>query len=124
MRNDAASAGFISLPAWAITDPTFGPKASSPGSSALFFKALRGTPVTIKSIVIPAVFALAVAGGLAPAPVQASCLKGAVVGGAVGHLAGHHALLGAGVGCLMGRHEANRDYQDRYDNHGWDNGRH
>ncbi len=36
------------------------------------------------------------------------CIKGAVVGGAAGHFAGHHGLLGAGAGCLIGRHEANK----------------
>lgn len=74
----------------------------------------------MKSIVIPAVFAIAVAAGLAPASVQAAgCLKGAVVGGAAGHLAGHP-LLGAGAGCLIGRHEANKDDHDRDDHHGRD----
>jgi len=53
-------------------------------------------------------------------PQQASaagCLKGAAVGGVVGHYAGHHGVLGAGAGCLWGRHEANkRAYeQGRYD---------
>ena len=42
-------------------------------------------------------------------PVQAKgCLKGAVVGGAAGHFAGHHGLLGAAAGCVIGRHEANK----------------
>jgi outer membrane lipoprotein SlyB len=36
------------------------------------------------------------------------CLKGAVVGGAAGHLAGHHGILGAAAGCVIGRHEANK----------------
>jgi outer membrane lipoprotein SlyB len=41
------------------------------------------------------------------------CLKGAVVGGAAGHLAGHHGILGAAAGCVIGRHEANkRDKMD------------
>ena len=34
------------------------------------------------------------------------CLKGAAVGGVAGHFVHHHALLGAGVGCLIGHHEA------------------
>jgi hypothetical protein len=34
----------------------------------------------------------------------AGCLKGAVVGGIAGHYAGHHGLLGAGAGCLVGKH--------------------
>ena len=36
------------------------------------------------------------------------CLKGAVVGGVGGHVAGGHGLLGAGAGCLVGRHIANK----------------
>jgi hypothetical protein len=49
----------------------------------------------------------------------AGCLRGAAVGGVVGHYAGHHGVLGAGIGCLWGRHEANKrtyeqDRQDRY----------
>jgi len=38
----------------------------------------------------------------------AGCLKGAVVGGIAGHYAGDHGLLGAGAGCLIGRHYANK----------------
>ena len=36
------------------------------------------------------------------------CLKGAAVGGIGGHVAGGHGLLGAGAGCLVGRHMANK----------------
>jgi hypothetical protein len=36
------------------------------------------------------------------------CRKGAAVGGVGGHLAGGHGLLGAGAGCLVGRHMANK----------------
>ena len=36
------------------------------------------------------------------------CLTGAAVGGAAGHFAGHHSLIGAGVGCAVGRHRANK----------------
>ena len=36
------------------------------------------------------------------------CLKGAAVGGIGGHVAGGHGLLGAGVGCVVGRHMANK----------------
>ena len=36
------------------------------------------------------------------------CLKGAAVGSVGGHLAGGHGLLGAGAGCLVGRHMANK----------------
>jgi hypothetical protein len=68
----------------------------------------------MKSILIPLAFALALAPGLTPAPVQAAgCLKGAAVGGVAGHLAGHHGLLGAGAGCIIGRHEANKHAHER-----------
>ena len=44
-----------------------------------------------------------------PLPANAAgCLKGAVVGGVAGHYAGHHGLLGAGAGCLVGRHYAKK----------------
>jgi hypothetical protein len=63
----------------------------------------------MKSILMPAALALALAAGLTTAPVEAAgCLKGATIGGVAGHLAGHHGLLGAGAGCVIGRHEANK----------------
>jgi len=34
------------------------------------------------------------------------CLKGAAVGGVVGHVAGRHAVAGAAVGCVIGHHRA------------------
>ncbi len=45
----------------------------------------------------------------------AGCVKGAVVGGVAGHYAGHHGWLGAGAGCLIGRHEANKHARERSD---------
>ena len=36
------------------------------------------------------------------------CIKGALVGGAAGHFAGHHGVLGAAAGCAIGHHEANK----------------
>lgn len=36
------------------------------------------------------------------------CLTGAAVGGVAGHVAGHHSVIGAGVGCAVGRHRANK----------------
>lgn len=36
------------------------------------------------------------------------CLKGAAVGGAAGHVAGGHGVLGAAAGCAIGRHRANK----------------
>jgi len=45
---------------------------------------------------------------LAPAAVEAKgCIKGAVVGGLAGHMAGH-GKIGAVAGCVIGRHEANK----------------
>jgi hypothetical protein len=43
------------------------------------------------------VFALGCQGAQA-----AGCLSGAAVGAVGGHLAGHHALLGAAGGCIVG----------------------
>ena len=48
---------------------------------------------------------------IAAAPQLASakgCLKGAVVGGVGGHVAGGHGVLGAAAGCAVGRHMANK----------------
>jgi hypothetical protein len=36
------------------------------------------------------------------------CIRGALIGGTAGHFAGHHGLLGAAAGCVVGRHEANK----------------
>jgi hypothetical protein len=47
---------------------------------------------------------LALAGAAAVQPAQAGCLTGAAVGGVAGHFAGHHGLIGAGVGCAIGHH--------------------
>jgi hypothetical protein len=53
----------------------------------------------------------------------AGCLKGAVIGGTVGHFAGHHGVLGAGVGCAIGHHEAAKHERERereaYYRHHW-----
>lgn len=35
-------------------------------------------------------------------------MKGAVVGGVAGHYAGHHGVIGAAAGCLIGRHQAKK----------------
>ena len=46
---------------------------------------------------------------LAPAVSEAKgCIKGALVGGVAGHYAGHHGVLGAAAGCLIGRHQAQK----------------
>jgi hypothetical protein len=44
------------------------------------------------------------------------CLKGAAVGGVAGHFAGHHGLMGAAAGCVIGRHEANKRERERRQN--------
>ena len=70
----------------------------------------------MKSMLMPAALALALAAWLTPAPVQAAgCLKGAAIGGVAGHFAGHHGLLGAGAGCIIGRHEANKHAREGAD---------
>jgi hypothetical protein len=60
----------------------------------------------MKAIIGCAVAALALAFTV-PANAK-GCLKGALIGGAAGHYASHHGLLGAAAGCVVGRHEANR----------------
>ena len=69
----------------------------------------------MRVILVSAAFALGVAAitlSATPAP-AAGCLNGAVIGGAAGHYAGHHGLLGAGAGCLIGRHEAAKHARER-----------
>lgn len=48
----------------------------------------------------------------------AGCLKGAAVGGVAGHYVGNHGLLGAGVGCIVGRHQANKREREKMNNTG------
>ena len=62
----------------------------------------------MKSLIVAAALIFAVTGFPDGAAHAAGCLKGAVVGGVAGHYAGHHGVLGAGAGCLIGRHEANK----------------
>src|SRR6266446_713615 len=69
----------------------------------------------MRSILLPAAFAVAVTGlalSSTPAPAR-GCLKGAVIGGVAGHFAGHHGLLGAGAGCVIGHHEASKHARER-----------
>ncbi len=48
---------------------------------------------------------LALVALLAAAPCfAAGCLSGAAVGGIGGHVAGHHAIAGAALGCAVGHH--------------------
>ena len=42
------------------------------------------------------------------------CIKGAIVGGIAGHLAGH-GKVGVVAGCIIGRHEANKQDANRTD---------
>jgi hypothetical protein len=85
----------------------------------------------MKSMLVAAAALLAVI-GLSSSPSEAAgCVKGAVVGGVAGHFVGHHGLLGAGVGCAIGHHEAYRrdrerawsDRSDRSYGRGWDRDR-
>jgi hypothetical protein len=63
----------------------------------------------VKQIMLLAAAAVAVSGIATSQPANAAgCLRGAAVGGVAGHFMGHHGLVGAGVGCLWGRHEANK----------------
>lgn len=57
----------------------------------------------------------------APAQAKPNCIKGAVVGGLVGHFAGGHGLAGAAGGCAVGHVMRNReDRRDRYERSGYD----
>jgi hypothetical protein len=78
----------------------------------------------MKAILIPAAFAVAVTGlalSSTPAPAK-GCLKGAAVGGVAGHFAGHHGLLGAGAGCIIGHHEATKHARERAYHEGYGSG--
>ncbi|MDB5543904.1 MAG: hypothetical protein JWO64_1053 [Hyphomicrobiales bacterium] len=55
----------------------------------------------------------------APAEARPNCIKGAVVGGLVGHFAGGHAVAGAAGGCAVGHVMKNRD-RDRYERSGYE----
>jgi hypothetical protein len=76
--------------------------------------AVRVTVETkMKFILVPAL-ALLMAAGWATMPAQAAgCLKGAAVGGVAGHFAGHHGVLGAGAGCIIGHHEAAKHAREK-----------
>jgi hypothetical protein len=52
-------------------------------------------------------YPIAISLAMLPLAVHAhGCLKGAAVGGVVGHVAGHHAVAGAALGCVVGHHQA------------------
>jgi hypothetical protein len=65
---------------------------------------------SIATLGLALIMALSIA---SPAANAAGCLKGAVVGGVAGHYAGNHGLLGAGAGCLIGRHYANKHAREQ-----------
>ena len=84
----------------------------------------------MKSMLVAAAAVLTVIGVSSASAEAAGCVKGAVVGGIAGHFVGHHGLLGAGVGCAIGHHEAyrrdrERGWSDRSDRagRGWDHDR-
>jgi hypothetical protein len=61
----------------------------------------------MKFIAAAAILSVAAAAGIS-GPAQAKgCLKGAAVGGLAGHMV-NHGVLGAGAGCVVGHHEANK----------------
>jgi hypothetical protein len=69
----------------------------------------------MRAILVPAAFAAAMAAfALHPSPAAAKgCVKGAIIGGVAGHFLGHHGLLGAGAGCVIGHHEAAKHERER-----------
>ena len=68
----------------------------------------------MKFRLLPATVAVLMAAGGIAAPGQAAgCLKGAAIGGVAGHYAGHHGVLGAGAGCVIGHHEANKRAREK-----------
>lgn len=46
------------------------------------------------------------------------CVKGAIVGGTIGHFAGRHGVPGAAAGCLYGRHEAHKPQKKSHSQYG------
>ena len=45
------------------------------------------------------------------------CIKGALVGGAAGHMVGH-GKMGAAAGCVVGHHNANKKQQQQEQQNG------
>ena len=74
---------------------------------AIRTKTTARTKAMRSAAIAAALFSLAALVPLAPAQAR-GCLKGAVVGGAAGHFAGHHGWLGAAAGCAIGHHEASK----------------
>jgi hypothetical protein len=70
----------------------------------------------MKAILGGLVLSLFVMTTIGPADAN-GCIKGAVVGGAAGHMAGHHGLLGAAAGCAVGHHEARKNEKATQNQH-------
>ena len=74
----------------------------------------------MKNIVLTAAGLLVLACAAAPHASAAGCLRGAIAGGVIGHYAGHHGLLGAGVGCAYEHHrEVKRLRQEERHDRRW-----
>jgi uncharacterized protein YcfJ len=54
-----------------------------------------------------AAYGAAISLAFVPAADAKGCIKGAIIGGAAGHMTGH-GKLGAAAGCVVGHHEANK----------------
>ena len=77
------------------------------GGRGLFPSGNTRTGGVRKILYVSAVLVLSVIAMPNPADAR-GCLKGAFIGGVAGHYAGHHGILGAVVGCAIGRHEAGK----------------
>jgi hypothetical protein len=67
-----------------------------------------------KIAILAAVAPLALLTLAAPHSAQAAgCIRGAIAGGVIGHFAGHHGLIGAGVGCAYEHHEATKRMREQ-----------
>jgi hypothetical protein len=74
----------------------------------------------LKTVMIAAAAMTLVSAAFVASPANAAgCLKGAMVGGTAGHFAGHHGWIGAGVGCVVGRHQANKHARQQMNDNGW-----
>jgi len=103
---------FQSLLAWS------NPDQAVPQDSATFDP--DGTAHIRRTIPMPRTISpeaqkwLASLAAAAPAANAEGCIKGAVVGGVAGHFVGKgHGLLGAGAGCAIGHHEANKQAHEQ-----------
>jgi len=68
---------------------------------------------SMRTILIPAAFIVALVTSMPSEPVQAAgCIKGEIAGGLAGHMVGH-GVLGAAGGCFAGRGIANRSARQK-----------